>query len=265
MSAKTWKYVLNNYTEKDIEFLKLLDCKRHRCGKEVGESGTPHLQGAITFCRTYRAAALKKLHDKIHWEVALCSDFNYEAKGENIIEINNSRQGKRTDLEDVAKLIDEGKSLKEIANSDPSTFIKCYKGIERYKSLKETKRNWEMEVHILWGRPGTGKTRQVWDKHGIDNVYVKMKNKWWDHYDGEEVVLIDDFDPQHTHECTFDYWLTLFDRYPMIVEYKGGSTQFRSKIIYITSNFNPEFWFNERSNRDAFFRRVVTVTEVSGR
>lgn len=264
--AKTWKYTLNNYKEKDIEFFKKLDCTRHRCSKEIGEKcKTPHLQGMITFIRAYRMTALKKLHNDVHWEIAYCADFNYETKidSEWLIDVNHGKQGKRSDLDDVVDKIKKGGTLKDIAEEFPKTFIMANKGIERLIQMKCKPRDWEMEVHIRWGKPGTGKTRYVWDTYGVDNVYPKMKNKWWDHYLGQKTVLIDDFDPEHAHEMAFDHWLTLLDRYPMIVEYKGGSCQFCSKKIYITSNFDPKTWFMNRGNRDAFFRRVNSITEVT--
>lgn len=268
MGDKTWKYTINNYTQDDIDWVIKLDCTRHRCAMEVGEQGTPHLQGMITFRRTYRLAALKKLHDKAHWEVAICKDYNYECKVGNkmVVDVDNRKQGKRTDLDEVATMITEKKSTKEIALAHPTVYIKCFKGIEALQRVMwETERNWEMKVHIRWGEPGVGKTKFIFDNHKSEDIYVKPKNKWWDKYKGQEVVLIDDFDPDHTHDFTFDYYLTLFDRYKMSVEFKGGSCEFCSKIIYITSNFNPKTWFIGRKNRDAFFRRVVTVTEVTGR
>lgn len=261
--TRTWCYTLNNPTDKDINQFKLFDCNRHRCCLEIGESGTPHLQGKITFQRTYRAAALKKLNEKTHWEIAITKDFNYETKGEIIID-TNPQQGKRTDLTLIASKIKEGTSMKEIADEFPNQFIRYHKGFEKIQQLNSKPRNWEMQVHIRWGKTGTGKSRYVWETHGYENVYPKPKNKWWDHYTGQEVVLIDDFDPNSPYD-TFDEWLRLFDRYPYLVEFKGGSCHFSSKIIYITSNFNPDIWFRQHRNRDALFRRIVTVTEVTDR
>lgn len=50
--ANAWCFTLNNWTETEYEFLssKLLDASEkyfYIVGKEVGESGTPHLQGYI--------------------------------------------------------------------------------------------------------------------------------------------------------------------------------------------------------------------------
>lgn len=37
-----------------------------------------------------------------------------------------------------------------------------------------------LEHEWIWGEPGTGKTRGVWDKY--PDLYVKNLNKWWDGY-----------------------------------------------------------------------------------
>jgi hypothetical protein len=140
-NSKTWKYVINNYTEHDSEWAKRLDCVRHRCSKEIGKNGTPHLQGMITFSRAYRLTGLKKLHGKAHWEIAICSDFNYENKvdSEWLIDINNSKQGRRSDLELVAEQVAEKATLKEIALKYPVTFMRNFKGIDRLRSVLEEK------------------------------------------------------------------------------------------------------------------------------
>lgn len=263
MSAKTWAYTINNYTKDDIEQFKKFDCKRHRCALEIGEKGTKHMQGKITFTRTYRLAALKKLNNKVHWEIAKVEDFNYETKGKELIEIDNRKQGKRSDLENIIKNIQGKKKFKEIVNENPIEYIKYNRGIEKLFDINSEKRNWLMEIYIIWGKPGIGKTKYVWDKYGIDNVYAKSPGKWWDGYQGEDVVLIDDFDPEHSHELVFDYWLKLFDRYPFRIEKKGSSCEFNSKKIYITSNFDPELWFHDRKNKNAFKRRITEVIHMT--
>ena len=49
-----------------------------------------------------------------------------------------------------------------------------------------------IEVHWRWGKAGLGKTRYVWEKHGL-SVYTPTTYKWWEGYDGHKVVLIDEF------------------------------------------------------------------------
>lgn len=68
--GKNWCFTLNNYTEDDIgamvpRFHKI--CKKFYFAKEVGESGTPHLQGTCEFTKKVRPISIG-LNRAIHWE-----------------------------------------------------------------------------------------------------------------------------------------------------------------------------------------------------
>lgn len=45
--AKAWCFTLNNYTDSEYEFLSSIDSSKYWyiIGKEIGDGGTPHLQG----------------------------------------------------------------------------------------------------------------------------------------------------------------------------------------------------------------------------
>lgn len=47
--SKNFMWTLNNYTDQEVAEIKLIDTKYNTFGYEVGESGTPHLQGATVF------------------------------------------------------------------------------------------------------------------------------------------------------------------------------------------------------------------------
>lgn len=147
----------------------------------------------------------------------------------------------------------------ELFEKYPGNYLRYGKMIQEAMNLYQGKRTWEMDVQIYWGEPGTGKTRHVYDTYGYDNVYVKPVGKWWDGYNGEETIVIDDFDPENCHEITYNFYLQLLDRYPMNLEIKGGYTAMRSKRIIFTSNFDPDGWFQHKGNRQAFFRRIKNI------
>lgn len=87
-SSKKWCFTLNNYT--DLEYKEIISkfgSNKYIIGKEIGESGTPHLQGYVNFdvkCRPLE----KDFCKRIHWEkckgseqdnIKYCSkDGNYE-------------------------------------------------------------------------------------------------------------------------------------------------------------------------------------------
>lgn len=69
IQSKYWCFTLNNYIENELEQLEQEFSKLGKWiyGKEIGESGTKHLQGYIEF--DIKARPLEKIKDKrIHWE-----------------------------------------------------------------------------------------------------------------------------------------------------------------------------------------------------
>jgi len=70
VQSKQWCFTLNNYEEQDIIDLKnkfSIICLKWIIGKEVGECGTPHLQGYIYLHKKARPLEFK-LNNRIHWE-----------------------------------------------------------------------------------------------------------------------------------------------------------------------------------------------------
>lgn len=230
-------------------------------------SGKTHWQGfMILKNRMSEKAMITLLEDgrrirKMYVDSTPEANIKYCKKdGKIILELGEEPKGSghRSDLDQLKEMIIEKKTPKEIFEEQPGNFIRYNKGISAAMTLYQEKRNWQMDVRIYWGKPGTGKTRSVHDEFG-DDLYVKMNNKWWDGYNGEKAVVFDDFDPLNCFNSTFDWYLKLLDRYNMKVETKGGSCEFRSKTIIFTSNFDPDTWFEDKANRAAFFRRVNLI------
>lgn len=69
--AKSWCFTFNNYKEKDLcSIISIFNSKADVgvIGREIGESGTPHLQGYVHFKVKLRPLSLG-LSKKIHWEL----------------------------------------------------------------------------------------------------------------------------------------------------------------------------------------------------
>ena len=89
--SKKWCFTLNNYT--DEEYGAVVQCfdgcaSKYIIGDEVGENGTPHLQGYVEFKSRVRPLSLK-LSNRIHWEKARGSgDDNFQYCSKESVKIS---------------------------------------------------------------------------------------------------------------------------------------------------------------------------------
>lgn len=195
-----------------------------------------------------------------------CSKEETKAVGYEPIEFgewpDGPTRGRRTDLSRVTDSIRQGLTIREIASNFPEPFVRYYRGFERLRHYQQLPRRDKPTVEIHWGITGAGKTKQVFDRFDQEEIYCKdPESIWWDGYDGQEVVLVDDFygREQAPAGMSYAYLLRLCDRYPLTVQVKGGYTQFNPKFIIFTSNKDPNTWWGLFEDTSAFFRRVDRI------
>ena len=94
-------------------------------------------------------------------------------------------------------------------------------------------------------------------------MWCPSNPEWWDGYDGEEILLIDDFYGQ----VQVARMLHLLRGYQCRLPIKGGFTYAQWQKVYITSNNPPHEWYMKWEKiplevQDAFFARITTITEI---
>lgn len=271
-SAKHWCFTLNNYTndekqqlaEKATELLERGKLVYLVYGEEVGDSGTPHLQGFASFAKRTTMGGLKQIvSSRAHCEQARGTPrqaAEYCKKDNAYTEFGScpAGAGGRSDLKELYQEIKAGKSAAEICEAFPAQFIRYQNSIKNLIRQQCTVREWMPDTYIHWGRSGTGKTRYVFDKHDLDTIYVHSGDVWFDGYEGQDVALFDDFTGS---EFKLGYLLKLLDRYPMRVPVKGGFVQWKPRTIYFTSNKDPATWYANaiEEHRNALFRRIKDI------
>ena len=141
-NAKNWCYTLNNYASSDLSSLVKIESLYHVFGKEVGESGTPHLQGYIMFTTRKKLPQVKKLIPRANFSVLrsnpkAASDYckkdgDFTESGE----IPKSTQGARNDIhlfmDDVKAGSTDSASLIE---KHPSVFARFPRFVHQYLDL----------------------------------------------------------------------------------------------------------------------------------
>lgn len=214
-------------------------------GLEIGqETGNIHYQCYFELKSPTRMSTMAKLLPGAHFEARIGSAkqaSDYCKKDGKFTEWGEiSKQGFRSDLAEAANAIVEQHSLKEVALEHPEVFIKYSSGITKLHHMAQPDRDPENPPMVMWiwGETGVGKTRAVREAHN-ENVYIKDGTQWWDGYNYEEAILIDDFDGKWPYRDL----LRLIDRNKYSGQTKGGYIKINSPFIYITCDKPPEaFW-----------------------
>lgn len=263
--AKTWDITLNNYKESDIKWLDSLEVNRMVVTEEVGDAGTKHLQGRMTFKRAYRLSGLKKLNSRAHWEITICKeDFNYPLKVDSIVVINknNSNQGHRTDLDNIKEDIKNGKSVEDIIMEKPVIYHQYGRTLEKIEDIcNRSKIRKDMTEGIwIYGKTGVGKSHLAFADYDPEKCYLWVNdNGWWDGYKGQDTVIMNDY----RGEIPYNSLLQLIDKWPMKVRRRNREPMpFVSKKIIITSSLKPEEIYKHRSDEDSIeqlLRRLKIV------
>lgn len=95
----------------------------------------------------------------------------------------------------------------------------------------------------IWGAPGCGKSHSVRSKYPQADLFLKAQNKWWDGYQGQKAVLLDDFDKLGS--CLSHYLKIWADKWSCTGEIKGGTIPLNYEKLYITSNYEPKEIFTD--------------------
>lgn len=282
--CRAWSWTLNNYNDDEIAKIRELKYEYLVFAKEVGEQGTPHLQGFVQLKSKARLPQLHKKLPRVHWEVARGSakdnrtyiigpySKNGKEKPFNADHEEHGRmpeQGKRNDLQQFASDIKNNKRGIDLEEDHLEVLAKYPRLEQRLVSTDDERRAQQQfkdklfpEVHVIWGAPGSGKSRTVYDKFPVESIYElnigdgSTKSIWWDTYRGQDIILINDY----AGELPYKYFLRFLDIYPFRMQTKGGHCWRLATKIYLTANNPPETWY-PGGEWDAISRRLTSVTQ----
>lgn len=271
MKSRNWVLTVNNPDQvwADIQFPStVVYCVGQL---ELGESGTPHWQLLIKFKHPVRLQQVKKIFPTCHAEVRRGSEIQsleyvtkedtrvssldpYGISAEQIeaLMTSSSKTSTKSSLEDIKKKLDDGITESQIADDFFGEWVRHYKAFRAYKLLKVAPRSLSEAPNILviYGPTGTGKSRYCLDKY--PDAYWKQRSQWWDGYSGESTVILDEF----YGWLPYDLLLRLCDRYPLMLEVKGGQVHCLVDTVIITSNSLPCSWYKNCYFK-SFERRVT--------
>lgn len=159
--------------------------------------------------------------------------------------------GKSKPLEELLEEVKNGATNKtELFMKYGATYVRIYKGIAHAIDLMAKPKPYvprrPLTVVAYWGKAGTGKTFACQQHVMSENESMwiadmeKIHNGWYDGYQGEKYVLLDDFrgDVMKPHVL-----LNLIDNHDAARPIKGGYVPFSPEYLFITSPDHPINWW----------------------
>lgn len=237
---------------------------------------TEHVQGYVRFkTRKHMEAAKRLLCDHAHLEPAMGSEESNRAycskEGGTQTTENGSydpkagKQGRRSDLETVTARILEGTTLPTIAREHASLFVQYHNGLSALVRAIQPPPPSERNVRtvILWGATNIGKSHRV--RKAYPTLYAVRRGRGpFDGYTDQKTILFDEFRPADWEITDMNMYM---DKWPCPLDCRYYNKDAYWENVYICANSDPDSWWPNDSYllRDAFFRRVQAIYEVTNR
>jgi len=228
--------------------------------REIGEGGFDHWQFIVAFRRkqSLQSAKLALRMPTLHLELSRSSAASsYVWKEDTRVEGSQFEFGGQPiarncaqDWEDIWEKAKDGLYMQIPAN----VRIQNYRTLRSIASDFASPTPMVRKCFVFWGATGSGKSRRAWDESGWDAYCKDPRTKFWDGYQGEKNVVLDEF----RGAIDLSHMLRWLDRYPVRVEIKGSSVCLRAENIWITSNLDPLDWYPEADieTKAALMRRL---------
>lgn len=241
-----WLITINNPTNEEIdELIEFGGCKYKVIARETAPTtGTSHIHALVCLTCNARASKLKKALPRAHLDLVkgtFDQAYSYVTKEGAIIYENGDKPKHQLDINTRFKqLVQEAKA----GTIDKECLMYC-----RYRTYFEQfvpTSNYIFEGELttknawIYGPPGSGKSLLVRQFALARNfsIYHKLANKWWDGFRGENIVLVEDLDPEVASKLVHHIKLWA-DRYAFRAEIKGNSISIDPKfMLIITSNYS---------------------------
>lgn len=256
MSARFWLGTLYDWTpcESLPETCTWLKGQQEVCPS----TGRTHHQVIAGFARQVRLAHVKRVVGVGHWEATRSSAADaYVHKDDTAVVGTRFEFGakafRRNCPTDWEKVRDSAKSG-DFDSIPADIFVRHYFALQRIAADNSQPLAMERSCAVFWGATGTGKSRLAWEQAGL-SAYVKdPRTKWWCGYQGQGHVVIDEF----RGSIDIAHLLRWLDRYPVLVEVKGGSRPLCAVKFWITSNVDPRQWYPDvdEETKLALLRRL---------
>jgi len=262
--ARNWLCTLNNPGELTLEQVHQLTKADYTVGQlECGESGTLHFQFFQFFKSQVRLAHYKKTLPAAHCEpvqvdngaAKYCMKEDTRVQGPWEYGTKPIQRNSKTDWQEVYLNAKRGR-LEDI----PADIrVRCYSQLKKIeKDHLVVKDSNHLRGVWIYGPSGVGKSRSA--RRDYPDAYPKLCNKWWDGYQGQKNVIMDDIGPEH--KVLAQQLKIWSDRYGCILETKGGALTSTYENFVVTSQYTIEEIFGDDKKTIEALRRRFKVIHI---
>lgn len=253
--AKKWCFTLNNYTAEEKAIISSIvpdKCTNVIIAEEIGESGTPHLQGYVEFkikCRPLKILPI----DRIHWEKAkgnIEQNYTYCSKeGKVFLTSGNYRLPKAVKILNDDELYGWQKDIISIIEQEPN----------------------DRTIYWFWSEEGCiGKTtfcKYLTVRHGAICLHGKgadVRNGVCDYLKNQgrtpDIVLFPIPRSTNTDYLSYEALENIKDMYFYSGKYEGGMVCGNSPHLFVFANEEPD---TSKCSKDRWVIRNIDVKQSS--
>lgn len=265
--SRGWCFTINNpstWDDLDIESLSTEPSVQYLVyGLERGELGTSHYQGFVRFKSLKSFDQIQRALQRAHIEpqrgtnqqaADYCKKENQFKEFGILPQENGART--REMWKEVIQLSESG-DLESIKERFPHIYFLHLKRIIDLRLRHSGIMPGPLRNEWWVGPTGTGKSRRLWEMY--PQHFQKSCNKWWDGYNDEDVVAIEEFSPEHG-KYLGHYMKIWADRYPFTPEIKGSHLKrIRPTKIIVLSNYSIEDCFEKVQDVEPIKRRFQVI------
>lgn len=242
-------------------------------------TGQIHVQGMISFKGNTKMSTVKALiennpHCEPAKDVNKCYDYCKKAESRVYGPWEHGErpvgQGKRTDLKKVYTDLKAHKRTREMLEEDPcvAKFEKQIKFMRFNIQEGDSDRQLRgVKTYVFYGPTDMGKTYTAMNLMDPGNVFkmdppaTKGQMLWWDAYEGERTLLMDEFEGENY--CALNKLKVLLDVYKCRLDVKGAFTWAAWTTVIICSNTPPCHWYSvaptEQHMLEPLKRRIYQI------
>lgn len=281
--ARRWCFTLNNFTDDELSHIRGLEPSSQLrfliCGRERGQSGTPHLQGYIELKSPTRLNAVKSLlgSDRLHLEQARgTADDNvkYCSKDNDIIaNIGESARegGRRTGYTEFIQVLTSTRDLAASASEFPSEFVRYGAGASRFLAVTaDPNPGFEFsDIRAAWLYGGTGVGKSTIANRIASYAFLvgvkchwQRGSRWWCGYAEQPFVILDEF---RSGDWDLGSLLSVINFIPLRLDVKHGFAYRKARYWLITTpaSMDESFPDYETDKLDQLRRRIGFHEEVT--